>query len=265
MTQSKWMIWSGLDKSIKASVQCLITAFLALALTVASVFAHAAPSADAEPSASSIKEPSALLIKEPSAYQVVETITAQLLSLIEEAKRYVDEDEERFFSELDILLRPFIDFRSFARAVMGRHASAKKMASLTEADKAELNAQIDRFSEIFLGALIQTYGKGLLAFDGEEIEVVPPAIDTSKPQSKKVVVKQLIYGDRKTPYEVQYSMRTDKEGHWRLRNMVVESINLGKIYRNQFDNAVQVYEGNIDRVIDNWVVSGAPEAAAMNN
>jgi phospholipid transport system substrate-binding protein len=187
-----------------------------------------------------------------------------LLVLIDDAKQYVDEDEERFFTELDVLLRPFIDFRSFARAVMGRHASSKKMASLTEAERVQLNAQIDRFSEIFLSALIQTYGKGLLAFDGEEIEVVPPAAN-AKPQSKKVVVKQLIYGDRKTPYEVQYSMRMGSDGDWRLRNMVVESINLGKIYRNQFDNAFKVYEGDIDRVIDGWIVSGAPEAAAMNN
>jgi phospholipid transport system substrate-binding protein len=195
----------------------------------------------------------------------VDTITAQLLILIDDAKQYVDEDEERFFAELDVLLRPFIDFRSFARAVMGRHASSKKMASLTEAQSTELNTQIDRFSEIFLSALIQTYGKGLLAFDGEEIEVVPPVANADKPQSKKVVVKQLIYGDRKTPYEVQYSMRLDGEGQWRLRNMVVESINLGKIYRNQFDNAFKVYEGDIDRVIDGWIVAGAPEAAAMKN
>ena len=255
MTQSKWMSWSGLNKSMKVGMQCLMMAFLAVTLTVASVLVNA----------ETVQKPLVSQVEEPSAYQVVETITGQLLALIEQAKFYVDEDEERFFTELDVLLRPFIDFRSFARAVMGRHASSKKMASLTETEKAKLNAQIDRFSEIFLGALIQTYGKGLLAFDGEEIEVVPPVIDAAKPQPKKVVVKQLIYGDRKTPYEVQYSMRIDKKGQWRLRNMVVESINLGKIYRNQFDNAVQVYEGNIDSVIDNWVVSGAPEAAAMNN
>ena len=255
MTQSKCMIWCGLNKSMKVGMQCLMVAFLAVTLTVASVFVNA----------ETVQKPLVSQVEEPSAYQVVETITGQLLVLIEQAKLYVDEDEERFFTELDVLLRPFIDFRSFARAVMGRHASSKKMASLTETEKAKLNAQIDRFSEIFLGALIQTYGKGLLAFDGEEIEVVLPVIDAAKPQPKKVVVKQLIYGDRKTPYEVQYSMRTDKEGQWRLRNMVVESINLGKIYRNQFDNAVQVYEGSIDSVIDNWVVSGAPEAAAMNN
>ncbi|MDG1293331.1 MAG: ABC transporter substrate-binding protein, partial [Pseudomonadales bacterium] len=243
MMQRKWMIESGFVASRK---------YLMLALLVfVSVFARAE-------SAQPVAQESA-----PSAYQVVETITAELLTLIDDAKTYVDEDEERFFTELDVLLRPFIDFRSFARAVMGKHASSKKMALLSDAESTQLNAQIDRFSEIFLSALIQTYGKGLLAFDGEEIEVVPPAANTDKSQAKKVVVKQLIYGDRKTPYEVQYSMRIDSEGHWRLSNMVVESINLGKIYRNQFDSAFKAYEGDIDRVIDGWIVSGAPEAAAM--
>ena len=245
MMQRKWMIESG----FVASRKCLMLALLVFV----SVFARAEP---AQP----VEQESV-----PSAYQIVETITAELLALIDDAKTYVDEDEERFFTELDVLLRPFIDFRSFARAVMGKHASSKKMALLSDAESAKLNAQIDRFSEVFLSALIQTYGKGLLAFDGEEIEVVPPSVSVNKQPANKVVVKQLIYGDRKTPYEVQYSMRTDSEGHWRLRNMVVESINLGKIYRNQFDSAFKIYEGDIDRVIDGWIVSGAPEAAAMEN
>ena len=249
MMQSRWIIKNGFT----AGRKCLMLALL--------VFASVFASAESVPQV----PPASAQEQSLSAYQVVDTITAQLLILIDDAKQYVDEDEERFFAELDVLLRPFIDFRSFARAVMGRHASSKKMASLTEAESTELNAQIDRFSEIFLSALIQTYGKGLLAFDGEEIEVVPPVANADKPQSKKVVVKQLIYGDRKTPYEVQYSMRLDGEGQWRLRNMVVESINLGKIYRNQFDNAFKVYEGDIDRVIDGWIVAGAPEAAAMKN
>ena len=251
MMQTKWMIAAG----FAASRKCLMLALLVFG----SAFAKAEPAEPLSQAALSAQ------VEPPSAYQVVETITVQLLTLIDDAKTYVDEDEERFFTELDILLRPFIDFRSFARAVMGRHASSKKMAALSDTESAKLNAQIDRFSEIFLSALIQTYGKGLLAFDGEEIEVVPPAANADKPQSKKVVVKQLIYGDRKTPYEVQYSMRIDSEGHWRLRNMVVESINLGKIYRNQFDNAFKVAEGDIDRVIDGWIVAGAPEAAAMKN
>ena len=71
----------------------------------------------------------------------------------------------------------------------------------------------------------------------------------------------MIYGDRQQPYEIQYSLRKDSRGQWKLRNMVVESINLGKIYRNQFDSAVEVYEGDIDKVIDNWSASGDDTAA----
>ena len=60
-------------------------------------------------------------------------------------------------------------------------------------------------------------------------------------------------------------MRKNKIDEWKLRNMVVESINLGKIYRNQFDNAYQVYGGDIDRVIDNWVVTGDTQVASSDS
>ena len=69
------------------------------------------------------------------------------------------------------------------------------------------------------------------------------------------MVKQLIYGERETPFEIYYSLRANAEGEWKIRNMIVEASNLGKIYRNQFANAYKVYEGDIDKVIDNWVVS----------
>lgn len=199
-----------------------------------------------------------------TAHEVVESITVDLLALIQGAQEYIDEDEDRFFTELESLLRPFVDFRSFARAVMGKHASSKKMSALDDAGREQLNAQIDRFSEVFSAALIKTYGKGLLAFEGERIEVVPASAD-AEVSSSKASVKQLIYGERQEPYKIFYSMRKNKSDEWKLRNMVVESINLGKIYRNQFDNAYQVYGGDIDRVIENWVVTGDTQVASSDS
>jgi phospholipid transport system substrate-binding protein len=196
-----------------------------------------------------------------AAYQMVEAMTDDLLLLIEAAQRYSANDKQRFFVELDDLLRPVIDFQSFSRAVMGRHASAKKMAMLSTEEQQRLNLQIDRFSGVFSMSLIQTYGKGLLAFEGQKIEVVVPA--EFNPLATKARVKQLIYGDRQQPYEIQYTLRKNSKGQWKLRNMVVESINLGMIYRNQFDSAVEVYEGNIDKVIDNWSASGDDTTAEV--
>jgi phospholipid transport system substrate-binding protein len=40
--------------------------------------------------------------------------------------------------------------------------------------------------------------------------------------------------------------------------VVIEGLNLGRIYQNQFDAAVKQYNGDIDKVIANWTV--APQA-----
>ena len=45
-----------------------------------------------------------------AAHQMVEAMTDDLLLLIEAAQRYSADDKQRFFVELDDLLRPVIDF-----------------------------------------------------------------------------------------------------------------------------------------------------------
>ena len=191
-----------------------------------------------------------------AAHKVVENTTTDLVKLIEQAQAYVAKDEPRFYKELGTVLHRYVDFDSFSRAVMGKYASSKRLESMPAAKRAELETQIRRFNEIFTGALINTYGKGLLVFEGERIEVLrPPAEAEEHARRGKASIKQLIYGDRAEPYVIYYSLRRDDAGEWRIRNMIIESSNLGKIYRNQFDNAYKVYDGDIDRVIDNWVAA----------
>ena len=187
------------------------------------------------------------------AHETVERTTRELVVLIKSAQQYIKEDEPRFYRELGELLERYVDFKSFSRAVMGKYASARRVESLDEEQAELLNMQIERFTHIFTGALINTYGKGLLVFEGERIEVVPPSESSKPSRPGRATVKQLVFGDRDTPYEIHYSLRQNKAGEWKIRNMVLETTNLGKVYRNQFDNAYRVYEGDIDRVIDTWV------------
>ncbi|MGB5326007.1 MAG: ABC transporter substrate-binding protein [Pseudomonadales bacterium] len=188
------------------------------------------------------------------AQQLVENITTDLIELVKQAQGYVAEDEPRFYRELGTLLQRYVDFESFSRAVMGKYASSSRLDSLSTEERDKLESQVRRFNDVFSGALISTYGKGLLVFEGEEIEVLPPPQEAAQhAASGKAQIQQLIHGDRPEPYVIYYSLRKSDAGDWRIRNMIIESSNLGKIYRNQFDNAFKVYEGNIDRVIDNWV------------
>ena len=45
---------------------------------------------------------------------------------------------------------------------------------------------------------------------------------------------------------------TQRDGSWKLRNLIIENINLGEIYRGQFEAAALEAGGDLDVVIANW-------------
>lgn len=185
----------------------------------------------------------------------VEDNTRDLLSLIEEAQEYVDEDEQRFLDELTVMMNRTVDFKTFSRRVMGKYAGKTRIESLSPEEQKRLLKQIDRFEKVFADTLIRFYGKGLLTFEGERIEVVPPRAEAEESaRNGKANIKQLIYGEREKPFEIIYSLRKNQEGQWMIRDMKVEGSIVGSVYRKQFYNAYRVYEGDIDKVIDNWAV-----------
>lgn len=184
-------------------------------------------------------------------YVVVQDTTQRVMAVVVAAAEYADQDPERYYREIHDILDPVIDFRGFARSVMGPYASSQRYRSLDEAGRALLRGQLDRFTEVMRKGLVRTYGKGLLAFGGSRIEVVqPPASETG---NSRVSVRQLIYSEEVEPYVVLYQMGRSKSGNWMLRNVIIESVNLGEIYRNQFQAAARKNGGDLDHVIDNWI------------
>lgn len=191
---------------------------------------------------------------ELTAHQVVAKTTDDVMKVIVEAQGYFDEDPKRFYGEIETILGEVVDFNSFARGVMGKYASKSRYVSLSTAEeKARFKAQVERFSTTFKDGLVQTYAKGLLAFNGNRIELLP-AKEEGGQKSKSITVVQHIYGDAEKPYVVHYKLRQNRAGDWKLRNVTIEAVNLGKVYQSQFYSAVKQYNGDIDKVIDNWSV-----------
>lgn len=187
--------------------------------------------------------------------QVISSATDEVMGVITEAKGYYEKEPDRYFSNIAVVLDKFVDFDDFSRAVMGGFASEKRLQSLpSDAERARAEEQIDRFAAVFKAGLVQTYGKGFLAFGGEKVEIADSRLS---PDGNDAQVLQLVYGIAEKPYEIRYSLRKNDAGEWKLRNVVIEAINLGKIYRNQFLSAAKKYRGDVDQVIDNWVVEEA--------
>ncbi len=185
-----------------------------------------------------------------SAYDVVQQTTDRVMAVVQEANSYADEDPERYFNELQVILDDVVDFAYFSRSVMGPYATRARYQSLSAEGKQELRGQVERFTEVMRTGLVRTYGKGLLAFGGSRVEIKRP--DMPEEEGDRAEVTQLIYSDAPEPYIIEYQMRRDKKGKWRLRNLIVETVNLGVIYRNQFQAAARDAEGDLNQVIDNW-------------
>jgi phospholipid transport system substrate-binding protein len=86
----------------------------------------------------------------------------------------------------------------------------------------------------------------------------------ASPQSARIAsVTQLVYGEADRVYTIRYQMGQYKDGSWRLRNLIIETINLGEIYRNQFAALASAANDDLDRVIDDWNATIAEQAEEM--
>ena len=182
------------------------------------------------------------------AAEVISDVTAQVMTVVAEANMYFDEDPDRYFREIDDALAGLVDWRGSATAVMGEYFSRGR--ALDQAGRANLKRQRDDFARTLREGLIRSYAKGLLAFGGARMEV--QGVEAS-PQSARVAsVTQLVYGEAERVYTIRYQMGQYKDGAWRLRNLIIETINLGEIYRNQFSGLARDADDDLDSVIAQW-------------
>ena len=191
----------------------------------------------------------------PLPNDIVGVMTDQLVIEIEAARDYYGTEPERFYQQVDKIISPVIDYRRFSRAVMGRYGKSSYYKQLeTEEEKLILKGQVLRFTEAVQARMVRTLSKGLMTFSGERIDVLPPdPVAQQRIKNKQSIsVIQLIYRDQGQPLEVQFKLKPDKAGDWKMINVVLNNINLGKQYRKEFASKLADFGGDIDKVIDYW-------------
>jgi phospholipid transport system substrate-binding protein len=236
---------NGLKAALLALTTCIATPIVLAQSSAVPV--AAATAQDAQPAAA-----------QNNPYKMVEQTTQRVLDLIKDARGYYDKEPERFHQQVDAVMSEVVDFDSFARGVMGPYANLQRLTG--DAEKAQRREQIARFSTSFRRGLIETYARGLLKFNGQRIETLPPRRGDDI-NGNSISVVQNIHGKGDQPYIVQYSMRKNSAGVWKVQNVIIEGINLGQTYRSQFASAADQNRGDIDRVIASWKVEPQTEGA----
>ena len=69
----------------------------------------------------------------------------------------------------------------------------------------------------------------------------------------RATVELRVHGSDGVVYPVVYTLAL-VDGTWKLRNVVINGINIGLQFRSQFANYMQKYRNDINEVIANWNV-----------
>ena len=175
-----------------------------------------------------------------SSSEYVEKIHEDIVLVVRAKQGIYEENPEEFIKAISFALQPLVDFKRISRNVMGRYYK--------DANK----EQIEKFNKVFKASLLETYSKTLAEFKDEEILVSSKVKKSPKGNKEKVSLK--IVTSTKV-YPATYDMYLNKQGQWKLINIVINGVNLGLTFRNQFYSLMEKEENNLDVVIERWVTS----------
>lgn len=188
-----------------------------------------------------------LAVATPSAHEVVKSTTDQLLGDLKANKAAYQQNPQSFYDTLERILGPVVDSEGISRSIM-----------TVKYSRGASDAQLKRFEENFKRSLMQFYGNALLEYDNQGIRVLPAKAEGAERAS----VGMEVTDNKGVVYPVSYTM-VQLDGQWKLRNVIINGINVGKLFRDQFADSMQRNGNNLDKTIDGWaeVVAKAKDSA----
>ena len=147
-------------------------------------------------------------------------------------------DPVKFKAKINTIFEPMVDFRRVGASVMGKkyYRAATKDQRL-------------RFISVFKTSLLDTYSSTLAQWGDQTIKTN---------FSKKIVfnktedVNQSLVTSNNI-YPITYKVRNDGKGNWSIINIIVNGVNLGLTFRNQFQALALEHNEDIDEIINNWI------------
>jgi phospholipid transport system substrate-binding protein len=171
-----------------------------------------------------------------SAHDIVTDTTTRLLADLSANKEKYKASPAEFYDALNNIVGPVVDVDGISKSIM----TVKYSRNATP-------AQVQRFQDNFKRSLFQFYGNALLEFKNEGITVDSPKNEGDDRTSVGMTVK----GANGAVYPVSYTL-TKINGEWKVRNVVINGINIGKLFRDQFADAMSRNGNDLDKTIDGW-------------
>ena len=175
--------------------------------------------------------------KNSEIYSFIDDNAQYFLTVIKEEGSNFEDNPDEFKEKLKNIWEPMVDVQLVSRLILNK---AYKSAS---------QEQIYRFQERTKKLLLDTYVSTLLEFKDYEI-FTNAKIKTNKNKTFEIEIKF----DSSSSYSfiTKFTVYRNKGGELKIINIIIDVINLGLTFRNQFQGVLKKEGNNLDKAIESW-------------
>ena len=178
------------------------------------------------------------ILSDEDTYIFIDENAQKMVRVLTEDSSLFETDRVLYENKIKEIFEPMIDFRRVAASVMGK----KYYLLATKEERAE-------FVLIFRDSLLDTYAETLAQWGDSRITTEFPK--NNEELSKNVEVRQIL-DTGTSKYPISYKLRKSKDG-WKIVNIIINGVNLGLTFRNQFQALAVSHNENISDTLRNWV------------
>lgn len=222
-------------KALCVDVQILARQALWVGVLAISLFSSSCVFADSNPQ---------------NAHRLVVERIDRLLQTIQNSKSEKTLSDKEKIELVDRQLGEVVDFKRIARRVMAKHF------------KAATNEQKQQFLAVFKASLLNTYAKGLWEFNNYKVNILPLKEGKQTERNTQVSIEVVTSSGQIFPV-TQSLFYNSKDKLWMVQNVIINGINMGLLFRDQFARLVAQNNGDIGLAIAVWTSEVATDTPAQ--
>ncbi|MDA9719790.1 ABC transporter substrate-binding protein [bacterium] len=171
-----------------------------------------------------------------NAFNFINENAVYFLTIIKTEGSKYDEKPDEFKEKLKNIWEPMVDVGLVSRLI------------LSKAYRTATEEQILLFQTRTKKLLLDTYITALLEFEDYELETNREI----KKNKNKTLEVEINFFSASDSFKAKFTLYKNKQGELKIINIIIDGINLGLTFRNQFQDNLKNENYDLDKAIETW-------------
>ena len=171
-----------------------------------------------------------------NAFNFINENAVYFLTIIKTEGSKYEEKPDEFKEKLKNIWEPMVDVGLVSRLI------------LSKAYKTATEEQILLFQTRTKKLLLDTYISALLEFEDYELETSRKI----KENKNKTLEVEINFFSASDSFKAKFTLYKNKQGELKIINIIIDGINLGLTFRNQFQYNLKNENYDLDKAIETW-------------